>query len=101
MVSKKFSIIWDVEAVNDFKSAYQYIKKESPRAAKKVKREIINAVKKIALHPDSHQPDKFKINNTGNYRAFEKYSYRIAYKISEKEIFILRFRHVKREPLEY
>jgi plasmid stabilization system protein ParE len=51
MVSKKFSIIWDVEAVNDFKSAYQYIKKELSRAAKKVKREIINAVKKIALHP--------------------------------------------------
>jgi len=101
MVNRKLSIVWDEEAFNNFQSAYQYIKKESLQSAKKVKREIIIAVKKIAIHPQSHPPDKFKINNTGSYRAFEIHSYRIAYKISEKEILILRFRHVKREPLNY
>lgn len=46
-------------------------------------------------------PDKFKKNNPGNYRAFEKYSYRIAYKHTATEIRILRVRHVKQEPKEY
>lgn len=101
MVSKKLTIIWDIEAAKDFKSAYLFIKKESVQSAIKVRREIINAIKKLAAHPESHPPDKFKFSNNGHYRAFEIYSYRIAYKFSEQEIIVLRFRHVKREPLEY
>lgn len=52
-------------------------------------------------HPEKYPPDKFKKSNPGNYRAFEKYSYRIAYKHTSEEIRILRVRHVKQEPKEY
>ncbi|WP_369427811.1 type II toxin-antitoxin system RelE/ParE family toxin [Membranihabitans maritimus] len=55
----------------------------------------------MADHPGKYPPDKFKTDNDGSYRAFEKFSYRVAYKIKEKEIAILRIRHVKQEPKEY
>jgi plasmid stabilization system protein ParE len=48
-----------------------------------------------------HPPDKFKLNNTGNYRAYEIYSYRIAYRILKDKVRILRVRHTSREPLKY
>jgi plasmid stabilization system protein ParE len=52
-------------------------------------------------HPEKHPPDRFKKDNNGNFRAFEKHSCRVAYYIAETEIRILRVRHVKQEPKEY
>jgi hypothetical protein len=52
-------------------------------------------------HPEKYPPDKFKKNNPGNYGAFEKYTYRVAYKHTPMEIRILPMRHVKQEPKEY
>ncbi|WP_209332753.1 type II toxin-antitoxin system RelE/ParE family toxin [Lunatimonas salinarum] len=48
--------------------------------------------------PERYPLDRFKQDNPDNYRAFEKFSYRIAYRYTDKEIIILRFRHVKQEP---
>ena len=45
--------------------------------------------------------DKYRKNNDGSIRAFEKYSYRVAYQITKTEIRILRIRHTGREPLSY
>jgi len=58
-------------------------------------------IDKLPENPQRYAVDKFKRNNPGNYRAFEKYNYRIAYKHTDKEIHILRIRHVRQEPLEY
>ncbi|MGB0948547.1 MAG: type II toxin-antitoxin system RelE/ParE family toxin [Marinirhabdus sp.] len=41
-----------------------------------------------------------KIGNDGSYRAFEKHSYRVSYRITENEIRILRLRHTSRNPLK-
>jgi plasmid stabilization system protein ParE len=80
---------------------YEYIKEDSFINAEKVKEGITKIVDNLLNHPEKHPIDKFKKNNQGNYRAFEKYSYRVAYKITENEIIILRFRHVKQEPKNY
>jgi plasmid stabilization system protein ParE len=69
--------------------------------AEGVQQGILKMIRELQDHPKKHPRDKFKKNNPGNYRAFEKYSFRIAYKITEREIIILRVRHVKQEPLEY
>jgi len=39
-------------------------------------------------------------DNDGSFRAFEKYNYRVTYKVKETEIIIARVRHISREPLE-
>lgn len=83
------------------KKIYDKILKKSDQGALTVKDGILDAVEEISEQPHRYPVDKFKSNNTGNYRAFELYSYRVAYKITDTNIQILRVRHVKREPLEY
>jgi plasmid stabilization system protein ParE len=101
MVKKSPAVIWNKRASIYFKKAYDYIKKESPRNAEKVRVGIIKIIDDLASHPEKYPLDKFKKNNSGNFRAFEKYSFRIAYKHTLEEIRILRIRHIKQEPKEY
>lgn len=102
MVKKtKLVVVWDKPAYTSLQIAYDYIKEDSLVNADRVREGILKITKGLSDHPEKYPPDKFKKDNTGNYRAFEKYSYRVAYKITEQEIIILRVRHVKQEPKEY
>jgi plasmid stabilization system protein ParE len=99
MVKRK--VIWDTKAYLQLEKEHKYIKKNSVTAANKVRKSIRDTAKNLALHSDIFSLDRFKKNNDGNYRAFEKYSYRVTYKVKETQIIILRVRHTSREPLEY
>lgn len=102
MVEKSnLPIVWDKEAANQFKKAYETILEDSYSGAVKVRNGILDAIDQIPEHPHRYPADKFKENNQGNYRAFELYSYRVAYKVTDENIQILRFRHIKQEPLNY
>lgn len=94
-------VVWDKAAYTSLQSAYDYIKEDSPVNADKVREEILKAVDSLPEHAEKHPQDKYKKDNKGQYRAFEKYSYRVTYKVTEKEIIILRIRHVRQEPKEY
>ncbi len=94
-------VVWNNRASVYFKSAYERTKEESYKNAEMVKEGISKIVDGLPDNPEKYPPDKYKKNNTGNYRAFEKYSFRVAYVYTEKEIRILRVRHVKQEPKEY
>lgn len=99
--NNKLIVIWDKVAKTQLKKAYNRIKEESLQGAETVKNGILESVGKIPEHPQKYPPDKLKKDNPGNYRAFEIFNYRIAYKITEENIQVLRVRHVKREPLSY
>ncbi len=102
MVKKSRMIVsWDKPAYASLQKIFEYIRQESPANADKVRKEILKITSGLVDHPERYPPDKFKKDNPGNYRAFEKYSYRVAYKYTEKEIKILRVRHVKQEPQKY
>jgi hypothetical protein len=40
-------------------------------------------VHKATLNPEIYGPDKYKTDNDGSYRTFEKHHYRIAYRFSK------------------
>lgn len=101
MADNALLVKWDKPAFIAFQKIYDHIRKDSPVNAEKVKQEILAITKGLADYPERYPPDKFKTNNTGNYRAFEKYSYRVAYVYNGSEIRILRIRHVRQEPLRY
>lgn len=98
---KRKRVVWDELARTALREAYNYIMRDSPQQAEKVKGEIIAASKKLADHPEMHPPDKYRKDKDKRFRAFEKYNYRISYFIAEDVIRVLRFRHVKQEPKEY
>lgn len=74
MVMKNRKISWDKQASNYFREAIKYIRKESPQNADKVKKEVLEKINELSIRPEIHNPDKYKINNKGNYRAFELHS---------------------------
>lgn len=79
----------------------KYILKHSYQNAEKVKNDILNSTRKLAEHPEIYPPDKYRKNNDGSFRAYELHHYRIAYRITENEIVIVRVRHTKMEPADY
>lgn len=95
------SITWDKQAIDYFSEAIRYIRKDSPQNANKVRQQILKKIKLLASQPEIHAPDKYKLNNTGHYRAFEVYRFRISYLIKEDEIVITRIRHSRQKPLYY
>ena len=87
----KPEVAWNKRASQRLKKIYDQILKESYTNAEKVRSGIVEIVDQLPDNPERYPPDKYKENNPGNYRAFEKYSYRIAYKHTDKEIRILHF----------
>lgn len=101
MVSTERKVTIDKEAKQSLRDAYVYIRKDSLQNADKVRGMILASIKKLLKNPERHNPDKFRIENDGSYRAYEIYKYRITYHISSTEIRIIRIRHTKMNPLEY
>ena len=96
-------ITWSKLALKQVESIHEHILEESGSltTADKVINKILTSSQVLSDQPAMHPPDKFKLNNTGNYRAYEVYSYRIAYRILKDKVRILRVRHTSREPLKY
>ena len=99
--SKKYVVVWSEIAKKQLKDIYKYIKKESEQAAKEVKSKILISTKLLETGKEIYKSDELKLNNSGLYRAYVIFSYRIVYKINDATISILRVRHTSREPLEY
>lgn len=99
--SQKLPVIWSKGAILSLRKAYEHIREDSLSNAEKVREGILQIADSLSENQEKFPLDKFKNNNPGNYRAFEKYSFRVAYKHTEKEVRILRVRHIKQEPKKY
>ena len=94
-------IVWNKRPVKFLSQALKKISEDSIGQAERVEEELIISIRELSVNPEKYPPDKFKIDNPGNFRAFEKFSFRIAYKFTPDQIRILRIRHVKQEPKGY
>lgn len=96
------SLVWDKEALKDFKIIYSFLKTGDNLAyANEVKKAILKIAKELVKNPFIFEQDRFKFDNDGSFRAFEEFKYRVAYKITEDQVRILRVRHTSREPIGY
>lgn len=104
MVNKKpFKIIWDRNALDDFKEILSFLSKQSAEAPKIIKEGVLSCLDTIKTNALIYEVDKLKDKPNKEFRAFVVYSYRITYQIKTnlKEIRIIRIRHTSREPLGY
>ncbi|MEP7109704.1 MAG: type II toxin-antitoxin system RelE/ParE family toxin [Ferruginibacter sp.] len=97
----KNKLVWTRRSQQHMRALYKYISEDSPQNAMKVVNDIVTAAEKAIGNPEYYNPDKFKINNDGSYRAFEKHRYRIVYRYQKSIICVLRVRHTKMEPKNY
>lgn len=94
-------VIWPKIVQNQLAKTYQYILKDSVQNAEKVKSDILASTHKLETNPEMYPLDKYRRNNDGSFRAYELHHYRIAYRITETQIIIVRVRHSKRIPKVY
>lgn len=94
-------VVWSKLAEAELKKAYNYISLDSPQNARKIVNDIVDETIALANHPEKYGPDKYKLNNDGNWRAFEMYRYRVTYRVNLNSIRIVRLRHTSRSPLEF
>lgn len=94
-------VVWSDSAKAELRKAYEYIALDSLQNAKMVRDTLINLTIELPEHPEKYPSDKFKKDNDGTWRAFEKYHYRISYRIFENQIRIVRMRHTSKSPLTY
>jgi plasmid stabilization system protein ParE len=71
------------------------------KIAEKLKEDILASTRELATRPEIHPPDKYRKENDGSFRAYELHRYRIAYRVTEKQIIIVRVRYTSMEPVYY
>ncbi len=100
---KSFAIIWDRNALEDFKEILSFLSKQSSQAPKIVKEGILSRLEIIKTNPLIFEIDKLKDESAKEFRAFVIYSYRITFQINTatNEIRVIRIRHTSREPFDY
>lgn len=104
MVKQKlFAIIWDRNALENFKEILSFLSKQSSQAPKIVKDGILSRLEIIKTNALICETDKLKDKPSTEFRAFVIYNYRITYqiKMAMQEIRIIRIRHTSREPFDY
>lgn len=103
MKPKSYKIIWDRNALQDFKLILKWLASQSVQAPAIVKQGILQRIEVLKINPYVFETDKLREPSTKDFRAFVIYSYRITYQINfdSHEICIIRVRHTSREPLGY
>ena len=94
-------IVWNKRPSKFLAKALKRISEDSYMQAERVEEGILLALEKAQVNPERYPKDKFKLDNFGKHRAFETFSYRVAYRFTDKEIRVLRIRHIRQEPKDY
>lgn len=101
MAKEKYKVVWTKRSQEQMKQVFEYINLDSPKNAEKVVNDIATTVFAASVNPQIYPPDKYKINNDGSYRAFEKHHYRITYRYRANILRVLRIWHTSRKPFMY
>ncbi|MDB5029761.1 type II toxin-antitoxin system RelE/ParE family toxin [Mucilaginibacter sp.] len=94
-------VVWSNSAKAELKKAFEYIALDSLQNAQMVRNTLVDLTINLSENFEKHPLDKFKKNNDGTWRAFEKYHYRISYHVLKNQIRIVRMRHTSKSPITY
>jgi plasmid stabilization system protein ParE len=97
------TIIWTHQADAELKEVFLNLldQCQSIETTTRIISEIYQSTSILATNPEIYKIDTLKQNNKGTIRAYEKHAYRISYLVEEKNVYVLRVRYAKKEPLEY
>ncbi len=66
---------------------------DSASAAKKVRKEIVSIAGSLNKNAEMYQLDEILSSDSQNIRRFFRWSYRVVYLVTEKEVVILNIYH--------
>ncbi len=94
-------IIWTFEALEDAKQVYNYYKsKVSIRSANSIKSKIFTSVKNLQKQARKGQVEELLLHKQGEYRYLVTGNYKIIYKLTGKEIYIMKVFDCRQNPVK-
>lgn len=97
-MKKYYRVVIPSTAKESLREIISHIKKESPVAATKVRKELIRKAKSLSESPERFSKEEYLSGKPGNYRSVARWHYKIIYKVLKNEVVILRFIHTSRNP---
>lgn len=97
-MKKYYRVIIPPTAKESLRDIIEYIKRDSPSAAIKVRKKLIETVKSLKELPKRYSSEVYLKDKPGNYRSVTQWHYKIIYKVLDDEVLILRFMHTSRDP---
>ena len=96
-------IIWTKTSQNQLEDIYFYLLEETKsfEIPDKIIDGLVASVEILKYSWELYEIDEMRVPIDINYRAYEKFSYRISYKIDSEKIYIIRIRHTSRNPKSY
>ena len=96
-MKKQYRVIIPPSAKESLRDIVEYIKKDSPSAAAKVRKKLIEITKSLKDQPERFSVEEYLKDKPGNYRSVTQWHYKIVYKVLSDEVLILRFMHTSRD----
>ena len=97
-MKRHYRVIIPPTAKESLHDIIEYIKKDSPAAAEKVRKKLIETAKSLKELPERFSREEYLLDKPGNYRSVTQWHYKIVYKVLNDEVLILRFMHTSRDP---
>jgi addiction module RelE/StbE family toxin len=97
-MKKIYRVVIPPTAKASLREIIQYIHQESPSAAIKVRKKLIELSKSLKEFPERFSKEELLSDKTGNYRSVAQWHYKIVYKVLADEVVILRYIHTSRDP---
>lgn len=87
-MKKVSKIVWSSKAKSSLKEIYQYIRKDSPQAAEKVRARIIDVVENLPNFPEKFSREEYLKDQEENFRSISVWRYKIVYELFDDKIII-------------
>lgn len=97
-MKKYYRVVIPPTAKESLQEIVKHIKQDSPTAAIKVRKTLLEKAKSLKELPERFSREPFLIDKPGNYRSVTVWHYKIVYKILDDEIVILKFFHTSQDP---
>jgi len=91
-----YQVIWDIKAKQSLKDIFLYLKEESPSAANKVRNELLKLTSSLEKMPERFSSEYYLRDKGNEYHSVTKWSFKIVYRIKDKEVRILDIIHTRR-----
>lgn len=101
MVEGQYTVVWTKTSQQQLQRIFKFISKDFEQNAFVVIEELVLSIDITQHNPEFYRPDKYKKQNDGTYRAYEKHHYRISYRFDNGVVRVLRVRHTSRKTRNY
>ena len=94
----KYQVVISETAERSLREFVVFIKKDSPVAATRVRKELLKLIRSVRYFPERFSREEILSDRGGNYRSVTKWHYKIVYQILDNDVLIIDIIHTSRHP---